>query len=210
MIDLICHPFVCVLGFFHQLDDQNKGPDMASESSVSKPATHQALNGDYKGSGYHKRHLYPVFHKKHTAVLTPPSPSPTQPHNTPPSTWASGRAWRMASRNCWIKTAFLIKPLWSQEWFQAWTLRSLQRTAGWTCPVTSGMLTVVSTTMTSPSFQEGISPVTIKTQGNLLPALLLWIRIWLTFTQPPFRCLGVSVGDISFLLLSAVEKEREG
>ena len=35
---------------------------MASESSVSKPATHQALNGDYKGSGYHKRHLYPVFH----------------------------------------------------------------------------------------------------------------------------------------------------
>ncbi|XP_041926751.1 endonuclease domain-containing 1 protein-like [Alosa sapidissima] len=50
--------------FEPQLDDQNKGPSMAPESTVSKAmrGNNQALGSDYEKSGYDKGHLYPVFH----------------------------------------------------------------------------------------------------------------------------------------------------
>ncbi|XP_035392085.1 endonuclease domain-containing 1 protein-like [Electrophorus electricus] len=49
-----------------QLDDQNKGPDMQSDTSSTLPkpprGNNQALNEDYVNSGYDKGHLYSVFH----------------------------------------------------------------------------------------------------------------------------------------------------
>ncbi|XP_050959646.1 endonuclease domain-containing 1 protein-like [Labeo rohita] len=46
-----------------QIDDNNAGPNMASESSVDIQirGVRQALNGNYYRSGYHKGHLAPVY-----------------------------------------------------------------------------------------------------------------------------------------------------
>lgn len=46
-----------------QIDDNNGGPNMASEGSVDIQVRgeRQALNGDYYGSVYHKGHLAPVY-----------------------------------------------------------------------------------------------------------------------------------------------------
>jgi len=46
-----------------QLDDTNAVSNMASEGSVdiNLRGVHQALNEDYKKSGYHKGHLAPVY-----------------------------------------------------------------------------------------------------------------------------------------------------
>ncbi|KAM7382814.1 hypothetical protein PAMP_002521 [Pampus punctatissimus] len=69
-----------------QLDDQNSGPFMASEGSVSitKRGVHQALNGDYTSTTYDKGHLVPVQHQQSqscadaTFTLTNAAPQ----HNT--------------------------------------------------------------------------------------------------------------------------------
>ncbi|XP_076859370.1 endonuclease domain-containing 1 protein-like [Brachyhypopomus gauderio] len=49
-----------------QLDDQNKGGDMKSDTDTTLPkpprGDHQALNEDYESCGYDKGHLVPVYH----------------------------------------------------------------------------------------------------------------------------------------------------
>ncbi|CAK6978130.1 endonuclease domain-containing 1 protein-like [Scomber scombrus] len=48
-----------------QLDDPTKGPEMNTQGTVTEPprGDNQALNDDYDGSGYHRGHLVPVYHR---------------------------------------------------------------------------------------------------------------------------------------------------
>lgn len=91
------------------------------------------------------------------AVPTPPSPSPMWPPNTPPSTEANGKRWRMIWWNSWFKIVWSVG-----------SLAILQCLAEWTYPHTSGMPSVVLTTTSSLYCQGGMSPLITKPTQHLL------------------------------------------